>query len=221
MNDRQSQLLKYIVEGYTETAQPIGSKFIAKESDLQLSSATIRNEMAQLEEEGYITQPHTSAGRIPTIQGIEHYLQHLLELTPLADRERQRLQSIYAHGGVRALAKAAAEQSQVAAIIATGMNNYYYTGFSYLFSRPEFTNHHLVHAISLAVDQLDSVLPQFIADKPGTDPKVYIGSRNPLGESCVAMFVGNNKEILFGFLSPVRTNYAKNLSLLQTIASYL
>jgi transcriptional regulator of heat shock response len=221
MNERQSQLLKYIVEGYSETAQPIGSKFISQESGLQLSSATIRNEMAQLEEEGYITQPHTSAGRVPTIQGIEHYLEHLLELTPLRERDVERLQAIYSDGGVKALAKAAAEQSQVAAIIAIGTHDYYYTGFSYLFSRPEFSNHHLVHAISLAVDQLDSVLPQFIADKPGGTPKVYIGSRNPLGDSCVAMFVSNNKETLFGLLSPLRTDYAKNLSLLQTIASYL
>ncbi len=220
MNERQSHLLKYIVEGYTATAQPIGSKFISEESGLQLSPATIRNEMALLEEEGFITHPHTSAGRVPTIQGIEYYLEHLLETPRLKSAESERLERSFAEGGIKALAKTAAEQSKVAAIIANGMHDYYYTGFSYLFAHPEFSNHQLVYAISVAVDQLDTVLPQFIADKPGVDPKVYLGSQNPLGESCVAMFVGNQQK-LFGFLSPLRTDYARNISLLKTIATYL
>ena len=66
LDERKMKILKAIISTYLETGDPVGSRTIAKDSDLHLSSATIRNEMADLEELGYILQPHTSAGRIPS-----------------------------------------------------------------------------------------------------------------------------------------------------------
>ena len=79
LDERKMKILKVIISTYLETGEPVGSRTIAKDSDLHLSSATIRNEMADLEELGYILQPHTSAGRIPSDLGYRYYVDHLLE----------------------------------------------------------------------------------------------------------------------------------------------
>ncbi len=79
LDERKKKILHAIIRTYMETGEPVGSRTIAKYSDLKLSSATIRNEMSDLEEMGYIVQPHTSAGRIPTDKGYRLYVDHLME----------------------------------------------------------------------------------------------------------------------------------------------
>ena len=79
MDERKWTILKAIIKTYLETGEPVGSRTISKYSDLNLSSATIRNEMSDLEEMGYILQPHTSAGRIPSDAGYRFYVDHMME----------------------------------------------------------------------------------------------------------------------------------------------
>jgi len=79
LDDRKAKILRAIIQNYQETGEPVGSRTISKYSDLSLSSATIRNEMADLEEMGLIVQPHTSAGRIPTDKGYRLYVDELME----------------------------------------------------------------------------------------------------------------------------------------------
>lgn len=79
LDDRKVKILQAIVRNYLETGEPVGSRTISKYTDLNLSSATIRNEMADLEETGYIIQPHTSAGRIPSDKGYRLYVDKMLE----------------------------------------------------------------------------------------------------------------------------------------------
>ncbi|MGN0316665.1 MAG: heat-inducible transcriptional repressor HrcA [Lachnospira sp.] len=78
LDERKVKILKAIIQNYLETGEPVGSRTISKYTDLKLSSATIRNEMADLEELGYIVQPHTSAGRIPTDKGYRLYVDDLM-----------------------------------------------------------------------------------------------------------------------------------------------
>ena len=78
LDDRKVKILKAVIQNYLDTGEPVGSRTISKLTDLQLSSATIRNEMADLEELGYIVQPHTSAGRIPTDKGYRLYVDDLM-----------------------------------------------------------------------------------------------------------------------------------------------
>lgn len=78
LDDRKLKILQAIIQNYLETGEPVGSRTISKETDLNLSSATIRNEMSDLEDMGYIIQPHTSAGRIPTDKGYRLYVDLLL-----------------------------------------------------------------------------------------------------------------------------------------------
>ena len=79
LDERKLKILHAIIRTYLETGEPVGSRTISKYSDLKLSSATIRNEMSDLEEMGYIIQPHTSAGRIPSDKGYRLYVDHLME----------------------------------------------------------------------------------------------------------------------------------------------
>lgn len=79
LDERKQKILQAIIRNYMETGEPVGSRTISKYSDLNLSSATIRNEMSDLEEMGYIVQPHTSAGRIPSDKGYRLYVDHILE----------------------------------------------------------------------------------------------------------------------------------------------
>ena len=89
LDDRKLKILKAVIQNYLETGEPVGSRTISKYTDLKLSSATIRNEMADLEELGYILQPHTSAGRIPTDKGYRLYVDDLMaqKKQELEDRE--------------------------------------------------------------------------------------------------------------------------------------
>ena len=95
LDERKVKILKAIISNYLETGEPVGSRTISKYTDLNLSSATIRNEMADLEEMGYIIQPHTSAGRIPTDAGYRFYVDQLMdekeEFAEVAKQERDIL----------------------------------------------------------------------------------------------------------------------------------
>ena len=90
---RQLEILKAIVDEYVATEEPVGSKTLAERSGLGVSPATIRNEMAVLEDAGLITQPHTSAGRIPTNKGYRVFVDQLAEIKPLSTAERKAIEN--------------------------------------------------------------------------------------------------------------------------------
>ncbi len=99
LDERKIRILKAIIQTYLETGEPVGSRTISKYSDLKLSSATIRNEMSDLEELGYIIQPHTSAGRIPSDKGYRFYVDQLIrekenEVTEMRELVIQRVDRV-------------------------------------------------------------------------------------------------------------------------------
>ena len=94
LNDRKIQILQAIINNYIETAEPVGSRTIAKKYNLGISSATIRNEMSDLEEMSFILQPHASSGRIPSDMGYRLYVDHLMQKKELGEEEQRYLQSI-------------------------------------------------------------------------------------------------------------------------------
>ena len=79
LDERKIKILKTIIQTYLETGEPVGSRTISRDSDLKLSSATIRNEMSDLEQMGYIIQPHTSSGRIPSDKGYRFYVDEIVK----------------------------------------------------------------------------------------------------------------------------------------------
>src|SRR5512144_659862 len=124
MLDQRAQfLLKSLIERYVAEGQPVGSRVLSKQSGLELSPATIRNVMADLEELGYIASPHTSAGRVPTPRGYRFFVDSLMVVKPLEDAEIHRLEDELAVDRPQQIVSAAAsllsQLTQFAGIVAT------------------------------------------------------------------------------------------------------
>ena len=87
--ERKQKILSAVVENFIKTGEPVGSKTLIDETDLKVSSATVRNDMADLTQKGYLVQPHTSAGRIPTQQGYRYYVDNLMKIVAVSQRGRE------------------------------------------------------------------------------------------------------------------------------------
>ena len=96
LTDRQLLILQVIVDDFIQFAQPVGSRSLAKKEEISFSSATIRNEMADLEELGFIEKTHTSSGRIPSEKGYRYYVDHLLSPQKLDHQDIHTIKSIFA-----------------------------------------------------------------------------------------------------------------------------
>ena len=127
LDERKVKILDAIIRNYLETGEPVGSRTISKYTDLNLSSATIRNEMADLEELGYIVQPHTSAGRIPSDKGYRFYVDHLMKEK---DREVTEMKEFV----VEKTQKMEQVLKQVAKLLATNTN------YATMITAPSFSN---------------------------------------------------------------------------------
>ncbi|MDO4960356.1 MAG: heat-inducible transcriptional repressor HrcA, partial [Eubacteriales bacterium] len=120
LDERKTVILKVIIKSYLETGEPVGSRTISKLSGLNLSSATIRNEMSDLVEMGYIAQPHTSAGRIPTDKGYRFYVDSIMQendrkITAVTDKMMQRVDKLEML--LKAIVKSLASDTNYAALI--------------------------------------------------------------------------------------------------------
>ncbi len=98
MDERKKRVLSAIINDYIANAEPVGSRTITKKYDLGVSPATIRNEMSDLEDEGYIEQPHTSAGRIPSAKGYRYYVDHLMRRERLSAAQLRQIREFMASG---------------------------------------------------------------------------------------------------------------------------
>lgn len=123
MDDRKLKILAAVVDEYVRTGEPVGSKAISKLEHINVSAATIRNDMAALEQLGYLEQPHTSAGRVPTFQGYRLYIDELMTLPALSDEEKIRLDDMLGDSDtpeellVQNAAAALTELTQCAAVV--------------------------------------------------------------------------------------------------------
>jgi heat-inducible transcriptional repressor len=97
LDDRKAAILQAVVQEYIETAQPVGSNRVARQHGVNVSPATVRNEMSVLEREGYLAQPHTSAGRIPTDKGYRFFVDQLTGVGALPSVKRQQVKAFFAH----------------------------------------------------------------------------------------------------------------------------
>ena len=144
LTKRKEAVLKAIVNGYIDTVSPVGSQIIAGSQGLSVSPATIRMEMAGLEEDGYITRPHTSAGGIPTDKGYRHYVERLAERRDLAPREKENIQ--------RQLRRAYLDQEELARLAATALPKL--TGSLALITAPKATQLRLKRLDLIPVQEL-------------------------------------------------------------------
>lgn len=223
MTDRQKQLLSAIVEQYAEVASPVGSSLLAKV--FGVSSATIRAEMAHLEDMGFIQQPHTSAGRIPTDKGYRYYVNNVTsDVTPASaeGRAEKALATRVGHGGVpeRMIRNAVDTLVELTSNLglATIGNQLYMSGLSNLFGQPEFMNGRQVQQVAGLLDNLEPWLREAAPNEPLS---VYIGHENPIGRSAGASLIISRFRSPFsdhsyiGVLGPTRQQYRDVMNLVR------
>jgi heat-inducible transcriptional repressor len=222
MTPRQEQLLRAIVEQYAEVASPVGSSLLAKV--FNVSSATIRAEMAELERLGYITQPHTSAGRVPTDKGYRYYVNGLAEgSTQTAENRSEKALAQRVHAGgapertIRNAVDTLVELTHNLGIATIG-NQLYMSGLSNLFGQPEFIHPGQVQQVAQLLDNLEPWLREAAPNEPLS---VYIGEENPIGRTAgCSLIIGRfrspfSDRSYIGLLGPTRQNYSDSMLLVR------
>lgn len=231
MTERQAAILAAIIEQYAEIAAPVGSVTLAKL--FGVSSATIRSEMARLEDMGLIAQPHTSAGRIPTDQGYRFYVNTITatqQHEPLRiDRSARAIDARVATHGDRAdRAIRSAVDSLVELThnlgLATIGDELYMSGIGNLFSQPEFMNGAHTQAVARLLDNLEPWLREASPNEP---LNVYIGAENPIGKTSGASLIISrfrspySDRSYIGVLGPTRQSYSKVMRLVRHAGAML
>lgn len=224
MDKRQEKLLNLVIESYIETAEPVGSRFLLSESGLDCGEATVRNELRALEEAGFLTHPHTSAGRIPTEKGYRFYLSQAdFSKVNISKKDLENLKKMVSglvgDEKVKTLAKGLAELSDVAVVVSFGLDRVYYTGLSNLFRQPEFKELNLVMNVSAMFDRCEECLEKFY-EKVGITPEFFLGGDHPFGTalSVISCHLDNG---LIALIGPMRMNYRRNFSLMKEIKNIL
>ncbi len=233
MTERQIQILAAIIEQHAEIAAPVGSVMLAKL--FGVSSATIRSEMARLEEMGLIAQPHTSAGRVPTDAGYRFYVNTLTEAhanehqPALPDRNARAIearvsnQSNRADRAIRSAVDSLVDLTHNLGLATIG-DELYLSGIGNLFSQPEFSQGGHTQAVAQLLDNLEPWLREAAPNEP---LNVYIGSENPIGKSSGASLIISrfrspySDRSYIGVLGSTRQSYSKVMRLVRHAGAML
>ena len=225
MHERRLEILRAIVDEYVATQEPVGSKAIAERHGLGVSPATIRNEMAALEHDGLITQPHTSAGRIPTNSGYRVFVDRIAEVKPLSNPERRAIESFMSGASdledvMSRTGKLLAQiTKQVAVVQMPSQDRVVLSGTANL----ALSNHDeaaMLHPILEALEE-QVVLLRLLSDSSPT-VNVRIGDEQPSvglrSTSVVTMGYGQGA---IGILGPTRMDYASSMAAVHAVARYI
>jgi heat-inducible transcriptional repressor len=228
MTPRQQKLLAAIIEQYAEVASPVGSSLLAKV--FKVSSATIRAEMAELERKGFIMQPHTSAGRVPTDKGYRYYVNSLQsDEAPQSEGRGQRALTARVESGglpertIRNAVDTLVELTHNLGLATIG-NQLYMSGLSNLFGQPEFMHSGQVQQVAGLLDNLEPWLREVAPNEPLS---VYIGHENPIGRTAGASLIISrfrspySDRSYIGVLGPTRQQYRDVMGLVQSAGQAL
>lgn len=220
LSKRQQDLIKIIVENYIKTCVPVGSKQITDSIDV--SSATIRNEMSELESLGYLIQPHISAGRIPTDEAYIYYVNNFLLKSAISSSDKDLLDGISDDDSreyYKKIAKTLADIFGLAIVVSFAKNDIYFTGISGLFSQPEFKKDFVcLNDFTSLLDHLDEK-HSLIFDSIKDDININIGVNNPFSEFCGSVIVKLDNGSIISVIGPVRMDYSRVFSCLSYIKS--
>ncbi len=221
MTERQKLILSAIVEQYAEVASPVGSNLLAKA--FGVSSATVRADMAELEHMGYILQPHTSAGRVPTDKGYRFYVNQIAEpeTRQLSKSRGERALTARVAGGglpervIRNAVDTLVELTHNLGLATIG-DQLYMSGLSNLFGQPEFMHPGQVQEVARLLDNLE---PWLYEAAPNEPLSVYIGRENPIGGGAGCSLIISRFQSPFsdrsyiGVLGPTRQSYREVMGL--------
>lgn len=220
LSPRQTQILKAVVEEYISSAEPVASEQLEKKYSLGVSPATIRNEMAQLTHEGYLNQPHTSAGRIPTPMGLHFYVDHLMQEKQLSvadevsTKERVWDSRFHFDKLLRQTSLALAERTKNLSVIATDQGDVYYAGVANILDMPEFFDIDVTRTLLSFLDQQSRISQLFFEKNYGEDPiHIVFGADlnwpffDTIGMAFTDFNAGANRRGTMAVIGPCRLNF--------------
>lgn len=228
LTSRQTQILKALIDEYIETAMPVGSDALEKKFNLGVSPATIRNEMVNLTKSGFLKQPHTSAGRVPTPGAMKFYVDQLMEekQMSLTDEVKAKEEVWDSKDNLSKflaeMTKSLADRTGSMAIAATDDGNVWQSGYAKIFSYPEFSDVKACVPFFDFIDEDERIIDLFFNRFPqeNTFDVLFaeeLGFRNlPVG-IVAAHFKVRGKNGALGVVGPVRQSYS---SIVPTIRYY-
>lgn len=222
LTERQTKLLKAVVEEYIKTAEPVGSVSLVEKEGLEVSSATVRNEMARLIKLGFLNQPHTSAGRVPTTVGLRFYLANLMEedelpvLKEVAFKQRLWQERFELDKTLRQAVLALAEATGYLAFVSGGSSRLFSAGASSILDHPEFFDIEVTRAVLGLFDDELSFGSLLARAKSGEALHILMGEEleTPNLAPCALVFAPYGTEKVsghLGVLGPARMAYARVL----------
>jgi len=216
---RQTQILKTLIDEYIDTAEPVGSEALDKKFNLGVSPATIRNEMVALTKTGYLRQPHTSAGRVPTPQAMKFYIGQLMEekQMSLTDEVKAKEEVWDSRGDVESLIREAthalAEHTRCLAVGAIDEGSVWHSGYSNVFLNPEFADLEISANLFSFLEQAERMHEIFFKRFMGVNPvEVLFGEDlgwpevRSIGIAATRFRIGNHEGAL-GIIGPARLRY--------------
>ncbi len=230
MTERKELILEYLIVEYVKTAQPVSSFVLQKEYNLPYSSATIRSELAELEEEGFLVQIHTSSGRVPSDKGYRYYVNRLLGRQEILKQyikkthnildEFSRIQEI--HIKLKHLLTQISSESGNVTIGKLSSNVVFEEGTHKFLSQPYFSS---MDFIKEALDDLDSIkqnMDEIGKDLPKGNYQLYIGDENPVQSmKKYSVIVGkctiDQDDGIIVMIGPKSMEYAKNIALIEYV----
>ena len=232
MNKRDKKILALVIEEYTNSAVPVGSKILAKKYKLDLSPATIRSIMAKLEKEKYLYQPHISSGRIPTDKAYRFFVEKIMGEQELSLVEQKKLQAeiLKLKAQNKRISRTTAKllSSFSGSLAISGSEKEFFDfGMSELLENPEFKNIDEFCRIVEALDYIDENIDSILSKMKDGETKIFIGKENPIKEiSNCSMVVSpyttkNGERGVLAIIGPKRMKYAKNKSLLDYVRNLL
>jgi len=233
MQVRQQTILELLVKEYIRTAEPVGSQILVQNYKLDLSPATVRNEMSELEEQGYLYQPHTSAGRAPTDKGYRFFVNKVVYEIPKQNRqERVEINVKKRMGGfgkndshqlVKEISKIMSDFSRNVGICGfLEEEDFYASGLSNLFKEPEFLKNEETPDFLEVFDSLDKEIEKMFS-RIENEVQVFIGKENIIDAfDDMSLVVSrcnakHSRKGVVGILGPRRMNYARNIALVDAV----
>lgn len=235
MESRQELILGSIIREYVDSAVPVSSSLLFEKYDFNVSSATIRAEMMELESEGYLYQPHTSAGRIPTDKGFRYFVDVLMQEKELTKKEQNSLQvellKLKAQNKMLAKTTAKLLSAMSGNLAISGVidsDDFYKSGIQKLLSQPEFNDLDSVSRIAEVFDYLDESIDELSKElKTKSEIEIFIGKENPIGNTDECSMVvsrynlKSGEEGLLAIIGPKRMKYSRNVSLIDYLKKLL
>jgi heat-inducible transcriptional repressor len=224
---RQTQILKSLVDEYIETAEPVGSEALDKKYNLGVSPATIRNEMVALTKAGFLRQPHTSAGRVPSPKAMKFYIEQLMEekQMSLTDEVKAKEEIWDSRNDLGLLleeaTQALAERTKSLAVAAIDGGKIWHSGYSNIFLNPEFADLEVCANLFTLLEQVKRLQELFFQRVHGDSPvEVLFGEElgwtglSPIGVVTTRFNIGNKHGVL-GVIGPTRLSYPTVIPILR------